>query len=301
MPRFDVSPAAPHELLPACRLLFNTPDSEQSRECLLSAGAASRLFVARAAGRLCGATLVQVMPGAMGVTCPPHGESAEAQDAVTAAACAWLRERSVKVCQAFAAADEIGAMAPLERYGFRHVTQLVFLRREVDRARDTIAWQPRESPVFLSSYKPGNAKLFAETLVATHEASLDCPELNEARTHADILDGFSQPHPTPEKWYRVLVHEACNPFAKPAAGVLVFDDGPEPDTRGISYLGVVPACRGRGYGDWLIRFAVQTASAAGDALTLSVDVRNTPAMKLYARHGFVAYDRREAWLATWPG
>jgi mycothiol synthase len=32
-------------------------------------------------------------------------------------------------------------------------------------------------------------------------------------------------------------------------------------------------------------------------LTVSVDARNEPAMKLYARHGFTEYDRREVWLA----
>ncbi len=300
MPRFDVSPAAPHELLPACRLLFNTPDSEQSRVCLLSVGAESVVFVARAAGRLCGAALVQAMSGAMGVTCPPRGESTEAEDAVTSAACAWLRERGVKVCQAFAGADEVRDMAPLERYGFRHVTQLAFLRREIDRTHDGIAWQPHESPVFLASPTSRNASLFAEALIATYEASLDCPELNATRTRVDILDGFSEPHPTPDKWCRVLVHETRDRSAKAAVGVLVLDDGEAPDSRSISYLGVVPGCRGRGYGDWLIRFAARVASEAGEALTLSVDVRNSPAMKLYARHGFIEYDRREAWLATWP-
>ena len=32
-------------------------------------------------------------------------------------------------------------------------------------------------------------------------------------------------------------------------------------------------------------------------VTLSVDVRNASAMKLYVRYGFVEYDRREVWLA----
>ena len=58
---FQVSPAAPHELLPACRLLF--PDSaEERRDQLLVADAdPSGLFVARdARGSLHAAALVQV-------------------------------------------------------------------------------------------------------------------------------------------------------------------------------------------------------------------------------------------------
>ncbi len=299
MPRFDVSQAAPHELLAACRLLFTAPESEESRERLLSTAAESGVFVARAAGRVCGAALVQAMPGAMGVTVPPRGESAEAEDAVTAAACAWLRERGVKVCQAFAAADEVGAMAPLERAGFRHITRLAFMRREVNREHDGAVWQPLAAPLALCSYKPGSVQLFTRSLASTHEASLDCPELNGARTTEEVLDGFRQPDPVPAKWYRVLALDAHD--GKTAVGVLVFDNGREPAAREIAYLGVVPGSRGRGFGDWLIRFAIGVAVAEGDeTLSVSVDVRNAPAMKLYARHGFVEYDRREVWLATWP-
>ncbi len=218
---------------------------------------------------------------------------------MTAAACAWLRARGVKVCQAFAAADEADGMAPLERAGFRHVTQLAFLRREVDRARDAAVWPPHEAPLTLCSYKPGCAELYAQTLLATHTASLDCSELNEPRTTAELLDGFREPDPIPARWYRALALDARD--ARTAVGVLVFDDGARPAEREISYLGVVPTARGQGYGSWLIRLAIAVAAKEGDdALTLSVDVRNTPAMKLYARHGFTEYERRGVWLATWP-
>ena len=299
MSPFVVSRAAPHELLPACRLLFAATHADHSRDRLLADGRASALFVARdAGGRLHAAALVEALPGAMGVAWAPRGDSRDAIDAVTVAACAWLRERRVKVCQAFAAASERDEMAPLERCGFRHATQLVFLRREVDRERDQAVWQPLQSPLTLCSYKPGSAQPFAQTLVMTHEASLDCPELNEPRTTAELLDGFRQPEPTPARWYRVLATDV--PHVSAAVGVLMFDDGPEPTDREISYVGIVPGARRRGYADQLIRFAIWVTYAQGDrALTVSVDARNEPAMKLYARHGFVEYDRREVWLASW--
>ena len=50
-----------------------------------------------------------------------------------------------------------------------------------------------------------------------------------------------------------------------------------------------------------MRAAITIAAAADERLTVSVDVRNTPATALYARHGFVEYDRRAVWLAAWPG
>ena len=78
-------------------------------------------------------------------------------------------------------------------------------------------------------------------------------------------------------------------------------DGATGDGLEVSYLGLVPAARRRGLAGALIRFADRVASTGGyRTLNVSVDVRNTPAMKLYARHGFIEYDRREVWLAAWP-
>src|SRR5437868_2938864 len=111
MPRFEVSPAAAHELWPACRLLFADGRAENCRDRLLTDPHTSGLFVARdSTGRLRAAALVQALPGALGVAWPPRGDSPGALDAVTAAACEWLRGRGVKVCQAFAAASEISDM-----------------------------------------------------------------------------------------------------------------------------------------------------------------------------------------------
>ena len=78
MPRFDVSPAAPHELLPACRLLFADGRAEAGRDRLVSGGEASGLFVARAGGRVRAAALVQALPGGLGGAGPPRGYSREA-------------------------------------------------------------------------------------------------------------------------------------------------------------------------------------------------------------------------------
>ena len=36
------------------------------------------------------------------------------------------------------------------------------------------------------------------------------------------------------------------------------------------------------------------------AVTLSVDARNDPALRLYHRHGFRMLDRKDVYLALWP-
>ncbi len=287
MSPFVVSPAAPHELLPACRLLFAATHAEHSRDRLLADGRASALFVARDAdGRLRAAALVEALPGAMGVAWAPRGDSRDAIDAVTVAACAWLRERCVKVCQAFAAASEREEMAPLERCGFRHATQLVFLRGDLS---------PECEPTRLLSFAPARppfSEEFAATLLATHAGTLDCPELNATRTPAEVLDGFTASPAV--QWHLASL-------SGERVGVVVLEYAKDYGAAALTYLGVVPAARGRKLGAELLTFAVGEAVAARLlALNVSVDARNAPAMKLYARHGFVEYDRREVWLASWP-
>jgi len=65
----------------------------------------------------------------------------------------------------------------------------------------------------------------------------------------------------------------------------------------LSYLGVVPGKRGRGLGRQLAAKALrETQRAQAMRLTLAVDVRNTPARKLYADLGFQEFDHRDVYL-----
>jgi ribosomal protein S18 acetylase RimI-like enzyme len=292
MPPFTVSSAAAHELLPACRLLFADGLAEHRRERLLSDSDTSGLFVARSGdGKLQAAALVQTLPGALGVAWAPRGDSAEAIGAVTAAACEWLHFRGVKVCQAFASAEEVPDMIGLERHGFRHTTQLVFMLHEVDRAEDRTQSRNRAEGEY---YRAAIREEFVTTLLATHTDTLDCPELNGSRTNDELVAGFELPGVAPVSARHFLAKVEDTPI-----GVLVTNPGD--GALELTYLGVVPSARRRGYGNQLVRRVLFDAVAMDfSTVTLSVDARNAPAMKLYARHGFVEYDRREVWLAAWP-
>ena len=89
--------------------------------------------------------------------------------------------------------------------------------------------------------------------------------------------------------------------------MFTFEINPVRDAAGelsteLTYIGVVPGARGRGFGADLLNYAMAAAGLEGVAvLNVSVDARNTPAMRLYARHKFAEYDRRGVWLAAWPG
>jgi len=303
--RPSVSPASADELTAACRALFAhlaaPAREERAARCrdMLASGELdpAGLFVDRDGGVIRGAVLVQRLPGALGLAWPPRAESgdrAAVEDALVAAACGWLRSGGVKVCQVFAAEGDPAAVGPLERHGFRHATQVVHMRRELDPGREV--FDPAGSPLTIRPAGGFPPELFAETLLKTYDGSLDCPELTGARTDREVLDGH---RPAFGLAADRFWHLACR--AGEPVGVVLFDVGPDAGALELSYLGLVPAARGRGLGGELVRFAIGRAAGEGHrTLTLSVDVRNGPAVRVYRRHGFWEYDRREVFLAAWP-
>ncbi|HEX4606977.1 MAG TPA: GNAT family N-acetyltransferase [Urbifossiella sp.] len=251
------------------------------------------LFVARGAGgAVRGAVLAQLLPGALGILFPPRTvPGGRDVDALFAAAFSWLRGRGVKVCQSFAPGGDRSDELLLARGGFRHVTAVVHLRRELDAARARQAIDPAACPLAFDPYTPDDFPAFAAALLASHDGSLDCPELTGTRTPAELVEGYcGQADVLNNRWF--LARDAGEPV-----GVVMLDVGAEPESVELSYLGLVPAARGRRWGHWLVRFAARMA-AAEDArlLTLSADARNEPARRLYARHGFTEVDRREVYL-----
>lgn len=283
----------------ALRLLFghrSGPDgdrrAEQCRDSLTSgAHDPAGLFVARdAGGRVSGAVLAQAMPGALGVAWPPRAGSPETADALVRAACDWLRSRGVKVCQAFASADELPDMAPLERNGFRHVTQLAFLRRNLDPDADRLRAADQLEGYF---YLPALRDQFVVALLATHERTLDCPELEGSRTAEEVVAGFDFPDRSSGQHFVVEVDGT-------PAGISITDVSPD-GVFGINYLGLIPAVRGRGIGGKLLRKVLYEGSLVASVAEVSVDARNEPALRLYRRHGFAETDRREVFLAHLPG
>src|SRR5262249_421491 len=149
--------------------------------------------------------------------------------------CEWLLARGVKVCQAFASANEVADMAPLERSGFRHTTQLVSLQRDVrtvepEQGEYTLEWSNEHLPL---------SDEFRRVALATREGTLDCPELTGARTPEELLAGFDAPA---FSGGLSLYRERGEPV-----GVVMHTDR-DRETVELTYLGVVPPHRGRGIG-----------------------------------------------------
>jgi ribosomal protein S18 acetylase RimI-like enzyme len=298
-----IAAARPEELAAAFQLLFRCHPPEQARGRVSSALAAvergdfdpAGVLVAHGAAGLCGVLALLPLRGATALVWPPQADDDALEDALTAHALELLRGRGTKIAQALLTTEEVPSAAPLLRHGFRHVTVLEFLRHPLDQQSEPHAFPDGdEAPERLTyhAYDAATAERFHETLLRTYVDGLDCPELNHARGIADIIDGH-QAHGRydPQRWWLALEN------GRPA-GVLLLNELPEWRSLDVSYLGVVPEARGRGFGRELTQRALTTARRLElPQVTLTVDRRNVPARNLYNRLGFEWFDERAVFLA----
>ena len=194
------------------------------------------------------------------------------------------------MAQALLTADEARFADALPRNGFAHVAALWFLRHELS----VPPRPPRPIRLDCRPYDPSNSTLFHQTLRHTYEGTLDCPELNDAHDVEDVVAGHrSLGKFDPDLWSLALADGV-------PVGVLMLAESPDTRDWEVSYVGVVPEARRRGFGRELMLRAFSKARAAGTpSLGLSVDGRNRPAWDLYLDLGFAPYDCREVFLAVW--
>jgi mycothiol synthase len=271
------------------------------------------MLIARASGELLGAIFFQPVAGASGLIWPPQtrpgadsrmdipvrpkasdgqecpsydGHSLE--DQLVNEACRQLADQGAKLVQCLLSLQETSMGTSLERNGFRHITQLWYLRHDLQfsptffQTPDALAYQ---------SYASCDADQFHQTLLRTYETTSDCPEVNGVREIEEIIEGHkSQGRHNPESWW-LAAHQDRQ------VGVLLLAEVPDLKSWDLLYLGVVPEAREQGFGRELARKALWEARAAqAPQLTLSVDARNQPALNLYKSVGFEAYDQREIFL-----
>lgn len=297
MTLFTIEPAYPEEREAALRLVFDHL-AEAEREVrvgnALHLVAAAELdpagiLVVREKSQIRGAAVALPLPGAGGLVWPPCVREgplrAAMEDQLVQSALRWLQSKRVKLAQALFHADEMPLAKPLVRNGFTHVTRLRYLRHDL------------QGPVSLSNritvqtYIADNRNLFHEVLLRTYEGTLDCPELNGVRTLDEIIAGHqAQGEFKPEHWWLAFDGAA-------RTGVLLTSANPEAQSWDLSYVGVVPQARGKGWGRRLTQLAIDEARSAGAThLTVAVDVRNHPACNLYTAMGFESTGEREVFL-----
>ncbi len=290
-----VSPAAPDELVAASLRLFpNVSDPVQVAENfrLMIAGGdvePNAFWVAREGGAIVGAMFAYLIGGRQSAVWVPRADRADIEDALVGATFAWFRENYVRVVQAVLDDDDCPHATALERAGMRYVTEIVFATRTMQPSL------PRGESQLVIQAVPSSHPELATLLLRTYEGTVDLPELNGTRTAADIISAYETfwNDETP-LWFLAMQ-------AGVAVGVLCLSLQPD-RTIELTYLGLVPEARGRGFGEEILRFALDRATTENaPTIHLSIDARNAPAFRLYRKHGFDETARRKVYLAIGIG
>jgi mycothiol synthase len=281
--------AESHEHVAALELLFRHLPPEEVLARIVNAlpllsdaeNNGLRLFVARSAEGVSAAMMAQALPGGTGLVWPPQGDLVT-EDALLDEALTWLRQSGVRIVQGLLMPEEAMTAHPLLRNGFTHATKLWYLQHRLTEI-------PTVTSLSFEPYGDSNRPIFQHTLARTYDGTCDFPEMNGVRTVEDVLYGHRAAGSDPRRWWLASADEPI--------GVLMLSPSDDGAGLDLSYVGVVPERRGQGFGEELVVKAMFEAKAASvPELTLSVDARNEPALRVYRKLGFEAFEVREVYL-----
>jgi mycothiol synthase len=240
------------------------------------------LWVADQGGRVTWAVLPIVSPGrTMLILAPggrPRGERGdEVARALVEAVCEHCLARGVALAQVLLDPADAAARGVYLGGSFRQMAELLYLQADV---RRTYPAPPPPEGFRWVTYTPAEHARFAATISASYRESLDCPALNGVRDIEDVMAGHKASGDFDPAWWFLLCDRE-----EPRA-VLLLSRTPPTGTAELVYLGLVPAARGSGLGDLVMRQALHQVAAHGPGrLALAVDAGNAPALRLYHRHG----------------
>lgn len=218
-------------------------------------------------------------------------------------------ERCVELFQAIHAVPESGRVdqALVSGYalgGLKRVARLLQMESVEIESQPSYEPQPNDergaaaaagtAAAMPLEYRPHHAMDWAEwcrLVERTYIDSLDVPELIGLRQIDNTLLGYARGQSAPaRRWWSVWLQGV-------PVGCVILTPMFELDCE-LTYLGLVPEVRGKGYSSDMMRFILDWMHREHlIRLLLAVDERNTPAVATYLRFGFHVTMSLDAWLA----
>lgn len=232
----------------------------------------------------------QILAGKTALLWPPRladGENEAVGDQLQEFLDSQLEALGIRMAQAVLPDREHSDAQRLERVGYRHAADLLYLVSQLGQCEVT----PTKSDVDFVPYSQTDRKRLSAIVERTYIDTLDIPVLNGVRDMDDVLNGYEQTGEfSPDRWF-FIQNDGEN------VGCLLLNDHPGQQQWELVYMGIVPEARGNGWGRQATRYARQLAKNAGrERLILAVDATNDPAVSAYTRAGFFELLRRSVFL-----
>lgn len=196
---------------------------------------------------------------------------------------------NVTLTQALLEPTETAAHRVFLAAGFTEVGRLAYLRRSTPARGEferTTSWP---DGITVTNWKRGDDADLAVALERSYLDTLDCPGLCGLRATTDVIASHRGTGVfDPVFWW--IIRKDSQPH-----GAMLFNPCPDQSTIELVYIGLGPAVRGIGLGRALMHTGL--ASLAGrreQSITCAVDMRNTPAMRLYSALKFESFAERIA-------
>ena len=131
---------------------------------------------------------------------------------------------------------------------------------------------------------------FAKIVEQTYVGSLDVPELNGIRSTHNTIEGYASCVKESHLPWWVVVDSG-----EPIGCLLLCPH--QNELVELVYLGLVAQARGKGLGRRILEFVEHWASERGATrVVAAVDQRNTHALHIYKKAGYVEFSRANAWI-----
>jgi ribosomal protein S18 acetylase RimI-like enzyme len=240
-----------------------------------------------------GVVWIQLQAGRVASLWPPQtvsGATANSERIVQellVAAFELARRVGAKMIQSLLMTDAGLAAARLQEAGFEHAADLLYLVSPASAFPTAVS----EERLDYDRFSPADRGRFEKIVERTYCDTKDCPQLNNVRPAADVVEGYRTVGDfDPANWLIAKDHEAD-------IGCLILAAHRKERIWELVYMGVVPEARGRGFGLALARQGQWMARRGGaERLVLAVDAANEPALRGYVAAGFAAWDRRSVFL-----
>lgn len=204
-----------------------------------------------------------------------------------------LQRRNIDYTQSLVATDRPGPWRALIALGMTQLTTMDYMVASVHaRSQDVTphSTAPTLAPLELNAEADDDSVFsrLCHIVGETYRDTLDCPELNGIRAVEDVVRGYQ----TSATLFTWIVRD-IEAGAAADAGVLLLSDHPTHDQTELTYMGLLPEYRGRGWGRLLVNHALENTLKLGRSkVVLAVDRRNDPAIQQYKTAGFQRWTSR---------